>query len=226
MQQPQIDRLHMATLTAPPGHPAAGSAIEVFAYLVRHDGITILVDTGMGDGNTFLDDLYRANRIGLDAALAEVGTSRADIGIVVNSHLHFDHCGNNRLFAGVPLYTQSREREAARIPRYTVESWIAPEGILVQEVDGDCEIAPGVTLLFTPGHTPGHQSLAVETLSGPAIIGAQVAYTAAEFEAGGDPAEAHDGMADNYYASIRRLKSLRPVRVFLSHDRNEWPPSA
>gem|GEM_PF-3105636 len=51
----------MATLTAPAGHPAAGSSIEVFAYLVRNAGPTILVDTGMGDGNAFLDDLYRAN---------------------------------------------------------------------------------------------------------------------------------------------------------------------
>ncbi|MEX2248645.1 MAG: N-acyl homoserine lactonase family protein [Parvibaculum sp.] len=216
----------MATLTAPPGHPASGSDIEVFAYLVRHGGTTILVDTGMGADNAFLDDLYRANRIGLDAALAGAGASRADIGIVVNSHLHFDHCGNNRLFPGIPLYMQSRERKAARMPRYTVESWIAPEGALIHEVDGDCEIAPGITLLFTPGHTPGHQSFAVETPSGPTIVGAQVAYTAAEFEAGGDPAEAHDGMADNYYASIRRLKSLRPMRVFFSHDRNEWRSSA
>ena len=203
----------MATLTAPAGHPAAGSSIEVFAYLVRNAGPTILVDTGMGDGNAFLDDLYRANRTSLDTALAGAGATRADIDIVVNSHLHFDHCGNNRLFSGTPVYIQSREYEVARTPHYTVESWIAPEGVLVREIDGDREIARGITLLFAPGHTPGHQSLAIETPSGLAIIGAQVASTAAEFEAGGDPAEAHDGIADNYYASIRRLKSLRPVRA-------------
>ncbi|MBC7103527.1 MAG: N-acyl homoserine lactonase family protein [Parvibaculum sp.] len=216
----------MATSIAPAGHPAAGSNIEVFAYLVRNAGMTILVDTGMGDGNAFLDDLYRANRTSIDAALVIAGASRADIDIVVNSHLHFDDCGNNHLFPGIPVYMQSREHDAARMPRYTVEGWIAPEGVLVHKVDGDCEIAPGVTLLFTPDHTPGHQSLAVETPSGPVIAGAQLAYTAAEFEAGGDPAEAHDGMVDIYYASIRRLKSLQPARVFFSHDRNEWQPSA
>lgn len=214
----------MATLIAPAGHPAAGSNIEVFAYLVRNAGMTILVDTGMGDGNTFLDNLYRANRTGIDATLAIAGASRADIDIVVNSHLHFDHCGNNRLFPGIPVYIQSRECEVARTLHYTVQSWIAPKGVLVHEIEGDCEIARGITLLSTPGHTPGHQSLAVETPSGLAIVGAQAAYTAAEFEAGGDAAEAHDGMADIYRSSIRRLKSLRPARVFFSHDRSEWQP--
>ena len=118
---------------------------------------------------------------------------------------------------------QASEREASRAVHYTVENWIAPEGVTIREVDGDREIAPGLTLLFTPGHTPGHQSLLVETLDGPLIVGAQAAYTAAEFEVGGDLAEAHEDMGETYRASIERLKSLAPTRVFFSHDRREWP---
>ena len=219
MRAPQIDRLHLASLTAPAGHPSAGAAIEVFAYLVRRGDLTVLVDTGMGGDSAFLDKLYAARRTDLSTPLAAVGASVADIDAVVNSHLHFDHCGGNRLFPGMPIYVQARERQAARTARYTVESWVEPEGVTIREVDGDHEIAPGLTLLFTPGH----QSLLVETPDGPLIVGAQAAYTAAEFEAGGDLAEAHEGMGEAYRASIERLKSLAPTRVFFSHDRREWP---
>ncbi|MCC7267735.1 MAG: N-acyl homoserine lactonase family protein [Caulobacteraceae bacterium] len=223
MQAPRIDRLHLASLTAPAGHPSAGAAIEVFAYLVRHGDLTLLVDTGMGDDSGFLDKLYAAKRTGLATALKAVGVNIEDIDAVVNSHLHFDHCGGNRLFPDAPIYMQAREREAARALHYTVENWVAPEGVTIREVDGDHQIAPGLTLLFTPGHTPGHQSLLVETPNGSLMVGAQVAYTAAEFEAGGDVAEAHEGMGETYRASIERLKSLAPRCVFFSHDRREWP---
>ena len=56
--------------------------------------------------------------------LAKVGVSPGDITAIVNSHLHFDHCGNNSAFPGVPIYVQQAELKAAKEPHYTVPEWV------------------------------------------------------------------------------------------------------
>jgi N-acyl homoserine lactone hydrolase len=60
--------------------------------------------------------------------------------LVINTHLHFDHCGGNRLFPGVPIYVQRSEREAARRPDYTIPEWVEFEGATYEELDGPAEI--------------------------------------------------------------------------------------
>jgi N-acyl homoserine lactone hydrolase len=75
-----------------------------------------------------------------------------------------------------------------------------------------------IRLLTTPGHTPGHQSVLVETASGPVLIAAQAAYRAAEYRLGGDVLQAHSGLEDKYLQTIRQLKSLAPTAVYFSHD--------
>lgn len=221
MAQIDVHRLHLATVTAPQGHPAPGD-IDVFAYLVRHEDGLFLVDTGVGTGNGVIDELYRPHRTPLADALGRVGARIKDVRAVINSHLHFDHCGNNRLFAGIPIYAQAHEVEAAKGKLYTVPEWVAAGDGRYEQISGDCEIAQGVTLLSTPGHTPGHQSVALETDNGLKLIAAQAAYTAAEFNSGGDTKEAHQGLEKAYLDSLRKLKALTPAEVFFSHDATSW----
>ena len=78
------------------------------------------------------------------------------VAIVVNTHLHFDHCGGNRLFPGVPIHVQGRELADARTQDdYTIREWVDFPGATYVEHDGEAEILPGVRLVPAPGHTRG-----------------------------------------------------------------------
>ena len=95
----------------------------------------------------------------------------AGIDIVVNTHLHFDHCGGNHLFAGKPIYVQRRELDDARTKDdYTIREWVDPPGVQYVPVDGELELLPGVRLVPAPGHTPGTQVVVVETGGRPIVI--------------------------------------------------------
>jgi Metallo-beta-lactamase superfamily len=88
----------------------------------------------------------------------------AGIDVVVNTHLHFDHCGGNHLFAGRPIYVQRRELDDARSEDdYTIREWVEAPGVRYVPVDGELELLPGLRLVPAPGHTPGSQVVVVET---------------------------------------------------------------
>lgn len=218
--------LHLATVTFPEFHPLAGQRGDVMGYAVRHPDGVLLFDTGVGMGNDNIDRWYRPEI----RPLGEHGIAVAEITAVACSHLHFDHSGGNSLFPGVPIHVQRAEREAARGPRYTIPEWVEFQGARYIEHAGDVEILPGVQILSTPGHTPGHQSLLVETEDGPVILAGQAVYDAAEWEhihatgalTGDDPPP--DPAA--YLASALRLVALDPVYVHFGHDRQVWERKA
>jgi glyoxylase-like metal-dependent hydrolase (beta-lactamase superfamily II) len=96
----------------------------------------------------------------------------AGIDIVVNTHLHYDHCGGNRLFPGVPIHVQARELVDARsLDNYTIREWVDFDGATYVGHEGEVELLPGIRLLPTPGHTDGHQSVLVETGGRPVVVG-------------------------------------------------------
>ncbi len=132
-----------------------------------------------------------------------------------------DHCGNNTLFSNAVIYIQTDELACARSTRYTVNHWFDYNGARIHPVSGELEIAAGITLLPTPGHTPGHQSVLVQTHREHYLIAAQVAFTSDEFRRGGDPAtHAHEGLGDQYVESIRSLKAHSGATAWFSHDEN------
>ncbi|WP_131722584.1 N-acyl homoserine lactonase family protein [Mycolicibacterium chlorophenolicum] len=102
-------------------------------------------------------------------ALAAVGLAVGDLYLAVISHLHLDHSGGIPLLAeaGVPVAIHRAELEFARSGRATFEEgfrapdWSDPR-TRWEVLDGDAEVAPGVTVVSTPGHTPGHVSLRIE----------------------------------------------------------------
>jgi N-acyl homoserine lactone hydrolase len=97
-------------------------------YLIDHPGGLVLMDTGMG-AHPKVDAHYRPARRPLPAALADVGVGVDDVTLVVNCHLHFDHCGGNPELAGRPIVTQRVELEAASSANYTLPELIDAPGL-------------------------------------------------------------------------------------------------
>ncbi len=196
----------------------------VYAYLVLGGEGPVLIDTGVGEGNQIIDRTFAPERTPITQHLAEFDLTPGDIRQVVNSHLHFDHCGNNHNFAQAEVFVQAEELEIARATRYTVGEWFDYPDARIHPVVGDLQIARGITLLSTPGHTPGHQSVLIEDHSTRVLVAAQAAFTADEFLRGGDPdVQAHNGFAQAYVHSLERLKSLAVDRICFSHDIRELP---
>ncbi|MEU6236418.1 N-acyl homoserine lactonase family protein [Kitasatospora sp. NPDC047058] len=208
----------------------------VLAYLVRRPEGLLLFDTGIGGGDPGTEAHYRPVRRPLPAALAAVGVAPADIDLVVNCHLHFDHCGGNPLLAGTPVLVQAAELATARRGDYTIDALVDFPGAVYRELDGEAEVWPGVRVVPTPGHTDGHQSLLVDHPDGGTVVLAGQAYDfASEF---GSAVLARRAAAEGvapplpgYRPWLDRL--LRPDapagggprRVLFAHDNAVWEPA-
>lgn len=200
----------------------------VLAYLVRRDDGLILFDTGIGAVDPGTEAHYRPRRRALEEALAAAGTTLADISLVVNCHLHFDHCGGNPLLAGTPVLVQAAELAAVRRGGHTVEELVDFPGAVYEEVSGEVEVRPGVWIVPTPGHTDGHQSLVVRQHDGTVVLAGQAHDFASEF------ASAHlarhaarEGVEQplpSYRPWLDRLADFDPRRVLFAHDSSVWEP--
>jgi N-acyl homoserine lactone hydrolase len=199
--------LHLADVTYPASHPLAGQSGPVLAFAIRHPDGIVLVDTGIGQGSEWVDENYRPRIRDVREALTAAQLDPNAVRAIVNSHLHFDHCGQNRAFPGVPIHVQRTELELARAEGHTVVEWVDFPDARYDAVDGDREIVDGVSVLATPGHTAGHQSVTVRTGDGLVLIVGQAAQDARAFAT---------GEAD---ASVRRLRELNADRIHFSHDR-------
>ncbi len=154
--------------------------------------------------------------------LALLGLKPDDITYVVNSHLHFDHCGCNSLFPKATFLVQRAEMQAAQAPdsRYDARLWNHP--LNYQLVDGELDVFDdgSVLLIPTPGHTVGHQSLAVRVARDSRfVLTADACYSREHMERELLPNVVFDGplMLD----SMRRLRALGEqsgTTVLYGHD--------
>lgn len=151
--------------------------------LVEHDDGLVLIDTGAGDKDEAkFRDIYgienagRAGRTQLEDALAATGHAPGEIGWVINTHLHFDHAGGDTwrdpggaLHPSFPNARYVVQRGELAFAQHTNErtaaSYLPPNfaGIDFQLVDGEVEILPGLRCRPTPGHTPYHQSVLIQS---------------------------------------------------------------
>lgn len=195
----------------------------MFGFIIHDPAGPVLVDSGVGVGSDTIDDVYQPVQYPFEEAVRRVGVERREVRLVINSHLHFDHCGNNTRFAGVPIVVQRAEYESASQPGYGVAEWVDFPGVVWEVVDGEVEILDGVTVFPTPGHTLGHQSVLVTAGGTRELIAAQAVYDRDELEAEAsvEPLSAAD--AEATATSARRIKAANPDRVFFSHDARTWP---
>ncbi|MFF5654115.1 N-acyl homoserine lactonase family protein [Streptomyces collinus] len=201
----------------------------VLAYLVQHDQGLILFDTGIGSADPGTEAHYRPRRRDLRDALKAAGVALDDISLVANCHLHFDHCGGNPLLGGRPVLVQDIELTTARNGGYTVDELIDFPAAAYEELTGETEVWPGVWIIPTPGHTPGHQSLVLRQTDGSVVLAGQAHDFASHF--------ASDQMARQaalhgveqplapYQPWLERLADFDPRRVFFAHDCSVWEPS-
>jgi N-acyl homoserine lactone hydrolase len=218
----RIEVLQVADFVHPDGSPLGGRPGTVMAYAVIHPDGVLLFDTGIGFGNAEIEQQYRPVVRDLHDLLRAGGIEADDVLAIANSHLHFDHCGQNAAFPGRPIHVQSREYEAAQRPDYTIPEWVTFPGSHYQLVDGEMELLPGVRLVATPGHTPGHQSMLVDGAEGRTVIVGQAVYTRAEWAGSGDPADSGYTSAwdrEAYGRSVQMLRDFRPDAVLFGHDR-------
>lgn len=218
--------------------------------LLQTDGGWVLLDTGFNTALIRDPALYRrffptveyvpvlpGPGEPIEESLHDIGIDVDDIHLVALSHLHHDHAGGVKLFAGkAPVHAQRRELE------YGLSNHPEPERNAINRIDfddpridwvladGEAKIAPGITAVPTYGHTPGHQSFVVELDQSVGGGGFVFAFDAAdltenieqELPIGGfidvDPAETVE--------PIRRLKKLAADQGFElvpGHDPQVWP---
>jgi N-acyl homoserine lactone hydrolase len=184
-----------------------GGLMPVYVHVIDHPDGRVLVDTGMTELHPAVADMDPRLR-----PLSEQDFDIAGINMVVNTHLHFDHCGGNGLFAGTPIYVQRPELEDARSQDdYTIVEWVDAPGVRYESVDGEFELLPGVRVVPAPGHTRGSQVVVVETGEGPIVIVGDTAITSEDLD---EPST--DGQ--------RRVRELEPAMAWLSHQHEPWRP--
>jgi glyoxylase-like metal-dependent hydrolase (beta-lactamase superfamily II) len=171
--------------------------------LIEHERGYALVDNGAGNKeNQKFHEIYGVENAGpngrtlLEEGLREVGVTPEEIALMIDTHLHFDHAGGNTWVdpAGVirPTFpnaryvvqrgeyawaTHTNERTAASYFAHNFEP-VAAAG-QYDFLDGETEVWPGITLLPTPGHTPYHQSVLIESEGARAFYPADLMPTAA-----------------------------------------------
>ena len=209
----EIKRLHLASLQG-----VDGRRWPVHGFVVTHPGGAVLVDTGVGGPEKVLNDRRVVNRSAADA-LAELDMSPADIGLVINTHLHFDHCGQNAVFRHAPFCVQRAELDRMRRESGELYDWFGFMNARFELLDGDAEVLPGLEVIATPGHTEGHQCVVVRGGDGAfdLLIG-DAAYTPRQYA---DPmGKLPPGQASDVEAwrdSVRRIRSLTPEHVHFCH---------
>jgi len=125
---------------------AEGERMPVYVHVIDHPAGRVLVDTGMTEPHPAVADMDPRLR-----PLSEQDFDLDGIDMVVNTHLHFDHCGGNHLFAGKPIYVQRQELDDARTQQdYTIPEWVDAPGVEYLPVDGELELLPGVRLVPAP----------------------------------------------------------------------------
>jgi glyoxylase-like metal-dependent hydrolase (beta-lactamase superfamily II) len=148
--------------------------LPIYVFYLEGGDQKILVDTGMEE---FMVPPGAAEDTGLkimefEEALATVNLKPEDVDIVIQTHLHNDHCENTYKCTKAKVYVQQAELDFFKSPHpldHRYYSDLLDESEVVP-VEGDTEIVPGVRVVLTPGHTPGGQSVAVETDGGTAVI--------------------------------------------------------
>ncbi len=204
----------------------------VWSALLRTPEGNILFDTGLHPVHVARPDATFGPRPGMKVVMAEedaivarlaaIGVRPGDVAIVVNSHLHFDHAGNNGAFPKATFIVQADHLAFAKgKPNFPGVYWDIPE-LSYMPVSGRTRVAKGIEVVPTPGHAPGHQSLVVDLPeTGRVVLCGDAAFTRQNLERG----EISGHSPEDGQASLTLIRSLANDdlgRCFVSHDMEAW----
>lgn len=153
--------------------------MPVFAFLIEGGGKKYLVDTGMADTERSVkyhhDGLQEEGRA-IHEQLARLDIQPEEIDAILFTHLHWDHCSNLEQFPHAELYVSRTEYEFAVDPlpfywasyEYPPATGLTPPfaGRTFHLLDGETEVFEGISMIPTPGHSPGHMAVSVQTEAG------------------------------------------------------------
>jgi len=218
---------------APGVHDGRRSHIPVNAFLVRmDDGDLVLVDTGMN--RVHVDDPDATWR-GTPTAtalvpvmrredtllfrLAQLGVAPQDVDYVVNTHLHFDHAGNNDLLGRATFFVQRDQYEHAKgNPSFPNQYWNLPS-LRYELVDGDARLFEGIEVRHTPGHCVGHQSVVVQLAeTGTVVLCGDAVYCRDNFDHDSWGGQADPVTARQSAQRLRQLAEARGALMIYGHD--------
>lgn len=222
----RMGRLHIDQSTLDKaGDSGQKLGTPIWCAAIEGNGHRLIVDTGVAAINwlgKYASSCIQEKDETVDAALCEMGWDIQSVDIVINTHLHYDHCGGNYLFPHAKLFVSSREWDysqspiATQVPIYD-QAWL--QGNLnyfsYQLTQDHSEILPGIRLLMTPGHTPGHQSVLVTTNEGVVAIAGDAVKIAENVRPGVPPNILHNTV--DSLASIQRIKYYAD-RFLAGHD--------
>jgi N-acyl homoserine lactone hydrolase len=200
--------------------------IPTWVAAIEGGGARILVDTGIADPAWVEREMvpcWQGPDETFDAALSEIAWRAQDIDIVINTHLHHDHCANNSRVPGARFYVTADEWECAASPVATQKvlynkAWLAGElsSFSYTLVGNDYyDVLPGLRLIKTVGHTPGHQSVLVNTAEGVLCVTGDIVNSLESFAA---PTPC--GINTSVTEALASLEKIRTnaARVLMSHD--------
>jgi 4-pyridoxolactonase len=227
--------------------PSGPIRFPVYGVLIDHADGKFLYDTGFD--KSFIDSLIPNNAIQserqtLQGQLDMIGLTTSDITHVINSHYHVDHVGGNKHCRHATTVCHKCELEAAARPRVFEERGYSDMSFApglrggaqsigygddiytpkFETLTGDQEIAKGVFLFETPGHTPGHYSLMVQLAERrPMLFSGDACYTRRALNENIIPGAHVDVEASfNSLSRLRQLAEQHEADVFCSHDPDSW----
>ena len=234
--------------------PGGEFRFPTYSVLVDHPDGRYIFDTGYDYDHVMkvlpFEKPLQTEEQTIPGQLALLGLKPEDINYVVNSHYHFDHCGGNKHLTTACTVCHAAELEACGCPQpfemlgysdLSFSSDVAAKRAeaagnggdveldiftpTFETVTGDQEIAKGIWLFETPGHTAGHYSMMVE-LAGrrPMLFTADACYSQKSMEMMCIASFHLDPVAS--VQSLHRLKELaekHDAELFYSHDPESWP---
>jgi glyoxylase-like metal-dependent hydrolase (beta-lactamase superfamily II) len=159
-------RLYMGRQTTDSG-PGPYIMAPALAFLLRGPSGCVLVDTGMPDtarAEAIVPNCYQPEGWDIHSRLTEAGVAPTQLSALILTHLHWDHAALADTFAGVPKYLQAAE--ARHLDNLSEEDrryyHVSPKLLAdpdLRLITGTVQVLPGLEIIPTPGHTPGHQSV-------------------------------------------------------------------
>lgn len=227
--------------------PGGEVRFPVYSVLVDHPKGKFLIDTGYDIEHVKkvlpFEKPLQTEQQTIPGALKLLGLEPKDIDVLFNSHFHFDHVGGNKFFPDTKKICHKDELpQAAKCQPFEVLGYSdlafstevaeargmadqlsagqTADNTQFELIEGDVELAPGVTLVYTPGHTVGHYSLLVEFENRrPLLLTLDAAYTRKNYENDINAGFHIDPVAG--VSSMRRLKEIekeKNAEVLFSHD--------